>query len=91
MTISLPEPDDWDIKDTEEGKVAISPDSCLIVRGEGAKIFKRNGIKMPLSNGGVSGHVRVLVGELDGVRVYIRRRAFAATFEIILSKEDLYP
>ena len=54
------------------------------VIGEGARIFRRNAIKIALGPGGESGRRTMLVGELDGVRVYITPQ-----MRIVMTKEDL--
>lgn len=61
----------------EDGKHAVSVEGILSVPLDG-KVFFRNALK--------SGHrhVRMLVGELDGVRCYVLGT------RVILSKKDLY-
>lgn len=48
----------------------------------GGRVFCRNAIK--LRRDGSREHVRVMVGELDGVRVYVHGDS------VILTREDLY-
>ena len=52
--------------------------------GEKARAFNRNGIKKNFRTG-ESEHVRWLVGELDGVRVYVERG------RILMTRKDIRP
>lgn len=62
---------DWSISDVECGKIAVplTPNTLGVVV-EGGYIFKRNAIKDALTPN--AEHIRCLVAELDGVRIYIR-------------------
>lgn len=66
----------------EQGVHVALPESSLSVLGEG-NAFLRNGIK-PWAKGGEQ-RTRWIVGELDGVRVYVNGP------HVILTKQDLYP
>jgi len=76
------------ITEEADGSIhAVSPSlsmTVLPVDGRPGKIFNRNGIKKHLDGRPVE-HVRWLVGELNGVRVYIHQGA------VIMTTEDLYP
>lgn len=60
---------------------AVASDGALMVQG--GRAFIRNGIKNVL--GSEKEHVRWLVGELNGVRVYWNGDA------VVMTTEDLYP
>jgi len=55
----------------------------VTVMGE-SRVFHRNGVKKHLKTG-ESEHVRYLVCELDGVRLYINGP------ELVMTKEDINP
>ena len=58
----------------------------ITVLNEGnIKLFMRNGIKVALDNNEEMSRSRWVVGELDGVRVYIQDD------HIVMTKQDLYP
>lgn len=77
--------DDCKITEDEDGvKHATSIQGVLSVLPDGeTKVFMRNFIKMGFG-GKPSGKHRWLVGELDGVRIYVNGNKF------ILTKQDLY-
>jgi hypothetical protein len=77
--------DDCKITEDEDGiKHATSIQGILSVLPDGeTKIFMRNFIKMGIGGNPSSKH-RWLVGELDGVRVYVCGN------KITLTKQDLY-
>ena len=65
---------------------AVSDDLQMIVLPDGddpPRVFNRNALQKNMRTG-ESTHLRVLVGELDGVRVYV------SADQIILTKRDLY-
>lgn len=60
-----------------------------VVEDEATQIFYRNGIKLNANTGKQGEHIRWLVGQLNGVRVYITETAEG--FNVIMSDKDLYP
>ena len=81
--------EDCKITEDEDGtKHATSVQGILSVMPDGeTKVFMRNFIKLAMGTGGDpnrGGRHRVLVGELDGVRVYV------IGAKVILTKQDLY-
>jgi hypothetical protein len=77
--------EDCKITEDEDGiKHAASVHGVLSVLPDGeTRVFMRNAIKMGIA-GGESGRFRMLVGELDGVRVYV------CGDKVTLTKRDLY-
>lgn len=75
---------DCEIKTDEQGiRHAISKDGCVSVLPDGeVKLFMRNAIKFRPN--GNKEHLRMLVAELDGVRVYVKGD------QVIVTKQDLY-
>lgn len=67
----------------DDGTVhAVSSDIQLTILPDGeARAFNRNALKMEAGN---ERHIRCLVGELDGVRIYVKGS------HIIMTKQDLY-
>ena len=77
----LQQPDEWKIEERDDGSIVASGGTCMMThKDEGGRIFMRN-----LVHVGTTEHRRILVGEMDGVRVYV------FPDRIILSKRDLYP
>lgn len=72
---------DFVISSDEIGKHAAGHGMAVTVEGDG-KLFHRRCIKMPVNG---SGQIRdsILVGELDGVRVYVKPG------HIIVTRRDL--
>ncbi len=77
--------EDCKITEDEDGvKHATSVQGILSVLPDGeTKVFMRNAIKLGFG-GNPSGKHRMLVGELDGVRVYVMGN------KVTLTKQDLY-
>lgn len=73
------------VTDADGHKHSVTPHFTLTVIPDApdCAIFARNGIKMPIT-GGRTVHHRALVGQLDGVRVYIQKGS------IVMTKQDLY-
>jgi len=78
------DPFEYEISTSSDGsKLATNPILSLCVMDDGDnKIFKRRSIKLNVANGKAIDSV--LIGELEGVRVYIKDS------NIILTKQDLY-
>ena len=78
------------ISHEDDGTVqAISSTISLTVLPDGeVKAFNRNGLQKNISTGETK-HLRFVVGELDGVRVYLRQMADGVA--VVLTKQDLYP
>jgi hypothetical protein len=55
------------------------------------KMFKRNGIRMPMGDTrpDFQARVQILVMEMDGVRCYVH--SDKGVTNIVMSREDLYP
>ena len=69
--------------DEDGTKHCILPEMSLSILPDGeSKVFLRNAIKLI---GGRQEKRRYIVGELDGVRVYIEGAS------VIMTKQDLYP
>ncbi len=78
-------PEEWELKqaaDDPDGIARARGLTVLEVHGDGAKVFMRNSLRNALSE--ASEHTRTLVGELNGVRVYISRN------KIVMTMEDVY-
>lgn len=77
--------DEFAITQDEEGHHAVRADQAVTVLPDGAaRVFHRNGIKKNFRTGETT-HVRWLVAELDGVRVYVHHQ------DIVVTRRDLYP
>ena len=73
------------IEDEDGVKHLTSIQGILSVLPDGeTKAFMRNAKKVGAGNGELRDHIRVLVGELDGVRVYVQG------IRVILTRQDLY-
>lgn len=61
-----------------------------IVEGPGdkARAINRNAKRIGIGSGEVKAHDRMLMGELDGVRVYAK--IINGTAHLIMTKQDLY-
>lgn len=78
------DPLEYQIETKEDGtRVATNPLTTLSIMPDGeTKLFKRRAIKT--TTGKETEFDTVLIGELDGVRVYVKNGA------IVLTKQDLY-
>lgn len=77
-------PVDWQISQEPDGTVHAIGSPCMSVQA-GGRAFKRRAIHMAIGPNGKSGQDCWLVGELDGVRCYVRDG------HIVLTREDLNP
>lgn len=76
-------PEVWRITEEPDGtRRANGPVNLVILPEATSKIFMRNAIQW---DSGPKNHQRWLVGELDGVRVYVSGN------DILMTKRDLYP
>lgn len=75
----------FDIRQDEDGaRHAVSPDLVVTVLPDGeSQIFHRNAIKKNTATGETT-HLRALVAELNGVRIYLLGD------HIVLTTQDLY-
>ncbi len=72
---AVPDGLDHQIVRGEREQAALGPDLALYITtqpGESGRVFKRRGIKIPMGAGATRA-VYWLVGELEGVRVYVER------------------
>ena len=75
--------DSWSITEEADGtRKASGPVNLLILPEAESKIFMRNSIEWGANQ---NVHRRCLVGELDGVRVYV------SGTDIVMTKRDIYP
>lgn len=81
-------PPDWDISESAEAWAGLGFASEIHVDKPGCA-FKRNAIHMAVGPNGKSGHERMLVGELNGVRCYVRH--IDGKVVVRLTTEDFYP
>lgn len=81
-------PTDWKIEEELTEYVASNHVTKLRVEKPG-QVFKRNAIHLAVGESGKSGHERILVGELYGVRCYVEHKN--GMIEIRLTTEDYYP
>lgn len=81
----MTEPLAFDISQDEDGaRHAVSPDMVVTVLPDGeSQIFHRNAIKKNTATGEAT-HLRALVAELNGVRMYLLGN------HIVLTTQDLY-
>ena len=78
-----PQPEEWKIRKRDDGVIEASgPVSMIVDDAESGKLFMRNTVRY---GGGVTEHKRFLVGELDGVRVYLSGN------RVLITKRNLYP
>ena len=96
--LSLPKAPAPGFEITHDGAWRTGTDGAVIVtvpESGDSKMFKRNGIRMPMGHGGTRGdgatqeRSQWLVAELDGVRCYVK--AVGARTHIVMTKDDLYP
>lgn len=81
----MTEPLAFEISQDEDGaRHAVSPDMVVTVLPDGeSQLFHRNAIKKNTATGETV-HLRALVGELNGVRMYLLGS------HIILTTQDMY-
>ena len=82
----IPLPREFNIVKGDAGDWHAS-NSSIAMTVQGGRLFKRNAIKQAGSPGAFK--VQWLVGELDGVRVYVKDTGEAV--HLIMTKADLYP
>lgn len=82
----LPVPETYNINIGEDEASGFGRHVQLVVRGDGAKAFKRRSIK----KGVVNGETCWLVGELDGVRVYVYEIP-GQPIRMLMTREDVNP
>ncbi len=75
----------FDIREDADGaRHAVSPDMVVTVLPDGkSQMFHRNAIKKNTATGEIT-HLRALVAELNGVRMYLLGN------HIVLTTQDLY-
>lgn len=86
------DPLEYEVTNTELYDIASNPlHSLAVQRGDGSRIFKRRFIKKHFNSKKGTEFKSVLVGELDGVRVYvINDDKVKGGLNLVLTKEDLY-
>jgi hypothetical protein len=71
------------------GRSIDSPGVLVAFAGSGdAKMFRRRGQRLTI--GGATGHIEMLVAELDGVRAYLQRDG-EGRLQVVITRLDLYP
>ena len=74
-----PQPDGSILAESSHFQVLVAPEP-----GEAARAWNRNGLRKHLRTGETE-HLRWLVAELDGVRIYVQGD------QIVITTRDLYP
>jgi len=74
----------------EDGWLARTVLGDVVVRGAGARMYLRTGVHLAMGPEGRSGETVMLVGEIDGVRLYVTSGE-DDRIAVILTREDILP
>ncbi len=76
-------------EDKQGGKHAVSSQISFSVLPEGdIKLFNRNALKKGIEGEEIERHERCVVGEMDGVRTYVR--IVDGIVQVVMTRQDIY-